>query len=141
MKKYGLKIFLLIAIVTAILSLAITQSSYYRKISKSQQLINRVYNQIFSTYVHQIDPEVFTKDAINGITEKLDPFTEFMVDDEQHNINVLSKGKYGGVGIQLSYRNNTMSVVAPMDGGPAKSAGIISGDIILKVDDIDVKKF
>ncbi len=141
MKKYGLKIFLLIAIVTAILSLAITQSSYYRKISKSQQLINRVYNQIFSTYVHQIDPEVFTKDAINGIAEKLDPFTEFMVDDEQHNINVLSKGKYGGVGIQLSYRNNTMSVVAPMDGGPAKSAGIISGDIILKVDDIDVKKF
>ncbi|GIT57386.1 MAG: hypothetical protein Ct9H300mP18_08150 [Candidatus Neomarinimicrobiota bacterium] len=72
---------------------------------------------------------------------KLDPFTEFMVDDEQHNINVLSQGKYGGVGIQLSYRNNTMSVVAPMDGGPAKSAGIISGDIILKVDNIDVKKF
>ena len=89
----------------------------------------------------RIDPEAFTKDAINGITEKLDPFTEFMVDDEQHNINVLSQGKYGGVGIQLSYRNNTMSVVAPMDGGPAKSAGIISGDIILKVDDIDVKKF
>ncbi len=141
MKKYGLKIFLPIVIVTAILSLAITQSSYYRKIGKSQQLINRVYNQIFSTYVHQIDPETFTKDAINGITQKLDPFTEYMVDDEQHNINVLSKGKYGGVGIQLSYRNNTMSVVAPMDGGPAKSAGIISGDIILKVDGIDVKKF
>ena len=141
MKKYGLKIFLPIVIVTAILSLAITQSSYYRKIGKSQQLINRVYNQIFSTYVHQIDPETFTKDAINGITQKHDPFTEYMVDDEQHNINVLSKGKYGGVGIQLSYRNNTMSVVAPMDGGPAKSAGIISGDIILKVDDIDVKKF
>ena len=141
MKKYGLKIFLPIVIVTAILSLAITQSSYYRKIGKSQQLINRVYNQIFSTYVHQIDPETFTKDAINGITQKLDPFTEYMVDDEQHNINVLSKGKYGGVGIQLSYRNNTMSVVAPMDGCPAKSAGIISGEIILKVDDIDVKKF
>ena len=56
MKKYGLKIFLPIVIVTAILSLAITQSSYYRKIGKSQQLINRVYNQIFSTYDHQIDP-------------------------------------------------------------------------------------
>ncbi|SVA98124.1 uncharacterized protein METZ01_LOCUS150978 [marine metagenome] len=130
-----------ITIVIGIFSLALTQSSYYRKISKSQELINRVYNQIFSTYVHQIDPETFTKAAINGITEKLDPFTEFMVDDEQHNINVLSKGKYGGVGIQLSYRNNTMSVVAPMDGGPAKSAGIISGDIILKVDDIDVKEY
>ncbi|GIS57348.1 MAG: hypothetical protein CM1200mP1_12860 [Candidatus Neomarinimicrobiota bacterium] len=124
MKQYGLKIFLPIAIITAIFSLAITQSSYYRKISKSQQLINRVYNQIFSSYVHQIDPEAFTKDAINGITEKLDPFTEFMVDDEQHNINVLSQGKYGGVGIQLSYRNNTMSVVAPMDGGQQKALAL-----------------
>ena len=141
MKKFELKLLLPITIVIGIFSLALTQSSYYRKISKSQDLINRVYNQIFSTYVHQIDPETFTKAAINGITEKLDPFTEFMVDDEQHNINVLSKGKYGGVGIQLSYRNNTMSVVAPMDGGPAKSAGIISGDIILKVDDIDVKEY
>ena len=141
MKKFILKLLLPIMIVIGIFSLALTQSSYYRKISKSQELINRVYNQIFSTYVHQIDPEAFTKAAINGITEKLDPFTEFMVDDEQHNINVLSKGKYGGVGIQLSYRNNTMSVVAPMDGGPAKSAGIISGDIILKVDDIDVKEY
>ena len=141
MKKFVLKLLLPITIVIGIFSLALTQSSYYRKISKSQELINRVYNQIFSTYVHQIDPEAFTKAAINGITEKLDPFTEFMVDDEQHNINVLSKGKYGGVGIQLSYRNNTMSVVAPMDGGPAKSAGIISGDIILKVDDIDVKEY
>ena len=141
MKKFILKLLLPITIVIGIFSLALTQSSYYRKISKSQELINRVYNQIFSTYVHQIDPEAFTKAAINGITEKLDPFTEFMVDDEQHNINVLSKGKYGGVGIQLSYRNNTMSVVAPMDGGPAKSAGIISGDIILKVDDINVKEY
>ena len=141
MKNFILKLLLPITIVIGIFSLALTQSSYYRKISKSQELINRVYNQIFSTYVHQIDPETFTKAAINGITEKLDPFTEFMVDDEQHNINVLSKGKYGGVGIQLSYRNNTMSVVAPMDGGPAKSAGIISGDIILKVDDIDVKEY
>ena len=141
MKNFVLKLLLPITIVIGIFSLALTQSSYYRKISKSQELINRVYNQIFSTYVHQIDPETFTKAAINGITEKLDPFTEFMVDDEQHNINVLSKGKYGGVGIQLSYRNNTMSVVAPMDGGPAKSAGIISGDIILKVDDIDVKEY
>ena len=141
MKKFVLKLLLPITIVIGIFSLALTQSSYYRQISKSQELINRVYNQIFSTYVHQIDPEAFTKAAINGITEKLDPFTEFMVDDEQHNINVLSKGKYGGVGIQLSYRNNTMSVVAPMDGGPAKSAGIISGDIILKVDDIDVKEY
>lgn len=140
MKKYFLRFILPIAIVTGAISLAVTQSSLYRQIGESQRLFNQVYNQIFSTYVDELDPEAFTKASIQSITQNLDPYTVFMVEDEQHQINVLSKGKYGGVGIQLGYRNKTMSVVAPMDGGPAKKAGIISGDVILKVNDEDVKK-
>ena len=130
MKKHFVKFILPIVIITGALSLAVTQSSFYRKVGESQRLINQVYNQIFSTYLHELDPEAFTKASINSITQNLDPYTSFMVEDEQHRVNVLSKGKYGGVGIQLGYRNKTMSVVAPMDGGPAKKAGIISGDII-----------
>ena len=140
MKKYFLRLILPIAIVTGAISLAVTQSSLYRQIGESQRLFNQVYNQIFSTYVDELDPEAFTKASIQSITQNLDPYTVFMVEDEQHQINVLSKGKYGGVGIQLGYRNKTMSVIAPMDGGPAKKAGIISGDVILKVNDEDVKK-
>ena len=140
MKKYFLRLILPIAIVTGAISLAVTQSSLYRQIGQSQRLFNQVYNQIFSTYVDELDPEAFTKASIQSITQNLDPYTVFMVEDEQHQINVLSKGKYGGVGIQLGYRNKTMSVVAPIDGGPAKKAGIMSGDVILKVNDEDVKK-
>ena len=140
MKKYLFKFFLPLAIITSVISLAVTQSSFYRKIGQSQRLFNQVYNQIFSTYVDELDPDVFTKASIQGITQNLDPYTVYMVEDEQHQINLLSKGKYGGVGIQLGYRNKTMSVIAPMDGGPAKTAGIMSGDIILKVDNEDVKK-
>ena len=140
MKKYILRLILPIAIVTGAISLAVTQSSLYRQIGQSQRLFNQVYNQIFSTYVDELDPEAFTKASIQSITQNLDPYTVFMVEDEQHQINILSKGKYGGVGIQLGYRNKTMSAVAPMDGGPAKKAGIISGDVILKVNDEDVKK-
>ena len=139
MKKYILRFILPIAIITGAVSIAVTQSSLYRKIGQSQRLFNQVYNQIFSTYVHELDPEAFTKASIQSITQNLDPYTVFMVEDEQHQVNVLSKGKYGGVGIQLGYRNKIMSVIAPMDGGPAKKAGIISGDIILKVDGEDVK--
>ncbi len=139
MKKYFIKLILTVVIITGAISLAVTQSSFYRQVGESQRLINQVYNQIFSTYLHELDPEAFTKASINSITQNLDPYTSFMVEDEQHRVNVLSKGKYGGVGIQLGYRNKTMSVVAPMDGGPAKKAGIVSGDIILKVDEEEVK--
>ena len=140
MKKYLFKLFLPLAIITVVISLAFTQSSFYRKIGESQRLFNQVYNQIFSTYVDELDPDAFTKASIQGITQNLDPYTVYMVEDEQHQINLLSQGKYGGVGIQLGYRNKTMSVIAPMDGGPAKRAGIMSGDVILKVDNEDVKK-
>ena len=138
--KRRLRVILPIIITIAITSFAITQSSFYRQIAQSQRLINQVYNQIFSTYVHELDPEAFTKASINAITQNLDPYTTFLVEDEQHTINILTKGEYGGVGIQLGYRNKTMSVVAPMDGGPAKEAGMMSGDVILKVDNEDVKK-
>ncbi len=140
MKKYLFKLIIPFAVLTAVASLAVTQSSFYRKIGQSQRLFNQVYNQIFATYVDELDPEAFTKASIQGITRNLDPYTVYMVEDEQHQVNLLSKGKYGGVGIQLGYRNKTMSVVAPMDGGPAKKAGILSGDIILMVDGEDVKK-
>ena len=120
-------------------SIAVTQSSFYRRISQSQRLFNQIYNQIFSTYLHELNPEEFTKATINSITANLDPYTSYMVEEEQHQMNILSKGKYGGVGIQLSYRNEQMIVIAPMDGGPAQTAGILSGDIILKVDDAFVK--
>ena len=134
MKKYRKKIILPLIIITVIVSIGITQSSYYRKISQSQRLINQVYNRIVSSYLHQLDPEEFSKATINSLTENLDPFTSFIVEDDQYNINILTRGKYGGVGIQLGYRNNTMSVIAPMDGGTAKKAGIISCDIIIKID-------
>ena len=118
--KRRIKIFIPIILFVGIISLAITQSSFYRQIAQSQRLINQVYSQIFSTYLHELDPEAFTKASINAITQNLDPYTTFLVEDEQHTINILTKGEYGGVGIQLGYRNKTMSVVAPMDGGPAK---------------------
>ena len=123
----------------ATLSIAFTQSDFYRKIANSQRLINQVYSQIFSTYVDQLDPEVFTRSSINSITENLDPYTTLLVEDQQYSIELLTDGKYGGVGIQLGYRNKEMTVISPMNESPAQKAGIMSGDIIKKIDDSEVK--
>ena len=132
------KIFYIIAILATI-SISFTQTDIYRKIVNSQRLINQVYSQIFSTYVDQLDPEVFTRSSINSITENLDPYTTLLVDDQQYSIELLTDGKYGGVGIQLGYRNKEMTVISPMSDSPAQKAGIMSGDIIKKIDDSEVK--
>ena len=127
-------------IVLATISIAFTQTDFYRKIANSQRLINQVYSQIFSTYVDELDPEVFTRSSINSITENLDPYTALLVEDQQYSIELLTDGKYGGVGIQLGYRNKEMTVISPMSDSPAQKAGIMSGDIIKKIDDSEVKK-
>lgn len=131
--------YLLLIVFIGTISISFTQSGFYRKIANSQSLINQVYTQIFSTYVDQLDPETFTKSSINSITENLDPYTTLLVEDEQYNINLLTDGKYGGVGIQLGYRNKEMTVISPMIDSPAQKAGIVGGDIIIKIDDTDVK--
>ena len=131
--------YLLLIVFIGTISISFTQSGFYRKIANSQSLINQVYTQIFSTYVDQLDPETFTKSSINSITENLDPYTTLLVEDEQYNINLLTDGKYGGVGIQLGYRNKEMTVISPMIDSPAQKAGIVGGDIILKIDETDVK--
>ena len=126
-------------LILATISISFTQTGIYRKIANSQRLINQVYSQIFSTYVDQLDPEVFTRSSINSITENLDPYTSFLVEDQQYSIELLTDGKYGGVGIQLGYRNKEMTVISPMSGSPAQKAGIMSGDIIKKIDNSEVK--
>ena len=131
--------YFLLLILIATISITFTQTSFYRKIANSQSLINQVYTQVFSTYVDQLDPEAFTKSSINSITENLDPYTTLLVEDEQYNINLLTDGKYGGVGIQLGYRDKEMTVISPMIDSPAQKAGIIGGDIIVKIDETDVK--
>ena len=132
------KIFYTIAILATV-SISFTQTDIYRKIVNSQRLINQVYSQIFSTYVDQLDPEVFTRSSINSITENLDPYTTLLVDDQQYSIELLTDGKYGGVGIQLGFRNKEMTVISPMNNSPAQKAGIMSGDIIKKIDESEVK--
>ena len=131
--------YLLLIVFIGTISISFTQSGFYRKIANSQSLINQVYTQIFSTYVDQLDPETFTRSSINSITENLDPYTTLLVEDEQYNINLLTDGKYGGVGIQLGYRNKEMTVISPMIDSPAQKAGIVGGDIIIKIDEADVK--
>jgi carboxyl-terminal processing protease len=65
----------------------------------------------------------------------LDPYTVYLEKEERSGIEMLTKGKYGGVGIQIGKREKVLTVISPMENSPAKRAGIISGDKIIKIDD------
>jgi len=121
-------------IVIGLFSLALTKSDVYRELARSQRLINEVYKSLITRYADRLDTEKFTKTVINNILDGLDPYTVYMEDDEKEGLDLLTKGKYGGVGINLGERDKKLTVISPIDNSPAKQKGIIAGDVILKID-------
>ena len=137
-KRYSAVFFSLLFV--SILSLAFTKSDVYRELARSQRLINEVYKSLITRYADRLDTERFTKVVINNILDDLDPYTVYMEEDEKEGLDLLTKGKYGGVGINLGVREKKLTVISPMDNSPAKRKGVISGDIIVKIDGLLTKE-
>ena len=116
-----------------------SKSDYYNEVAKSQKLIMDVYKYTVNNYADKLNLEEFTRSSIKNMVESLDPYTVYMEEDDRQSIDMLTKGKYGGVGIQISKRQGELTVIAPIDNTPAQRAGIQSADVIAKIDSIFTK--
>lgn len=122
--------------ISAVIVLAASKSDIYAEIMRSQRLVNNVYKHLIANYVDDFDIEAFTRMSIEDMVGELDPYTVFIDADDRHRLDLLTTGKYGGVGIQIGKREDQLTVIAPMDDTPAKKAGITNGDVIVKIDSI-----
>ncbi|MBI1918848.1 MAG: S41 family peptidase [Planctomycetes bacterium] len=99
-----------------------------------------VLHKVRSQYVRELSPErerKLVEDMLNGGLDRLDPHSGFITKKEYKQFTHQSKGKFGGVGIQLGYDPGTLNqltVISPMVDTPAYDAGILAGDVILKID-------
>ena len=126
-------------ILFSVVFIGAVKNDIYRQIKDSQRTINNVYKYIITHYVDDINLERFTKMSIDNMLTELDPYTVYLVDDQKSGIDMLTNGKYGGVGIQIGKRDNRITVIAPTDNSPAKEAGIQSGDVLIKIEGKDTK--
>jgi carboxyl-terminal processing protease len=104
----------------------------YFEISKNLDLLGRVYKEIAFNYVDQVDPEKFLRAGIQGMLSSLDPYTIFIDEKKIEDIDLITNGKYGGVGISIGIRGDDVTVVEVMDGYAAQRQGIRIGDIIIE---------
>lgn len=108
---------------------------YYQEIQKNVEMFGRVYQEISKKYVEEVDPDKFMKAGIDGMLATLDPYTVLMENEDNAELQIMSSGKYGGLGMRIGMRNDWPTVVEPpFDGTPAIKAGIREGDRIVKVD-------
>lgn len=110
----------------------------YDQIKKFQKLF-LVRDKLYELYDGKISDDVLVEGAIKGMTNSLeDPYTVFMNQKEFTDFNTQTEGAYTGLGLQVGVKENNIVVIAPFDDSPAKKAGILSGDIIEKVNGTDV---
>jgi carboxyl-terminal processing protease len=126
----------------AVLGIAVSYSAPLAVRDKDYELVHLfvdVLSNVEKSYVRELDPEAKRKlveDMINGGLERLDPHSAYINPRRFKQFNTESKGKFGGVGIQIStdHALGGIAVIGPLVGTPAYEAGIMAGDLIVKID-------
>ena len=108
---------------------------FYNEVSR----LNKVLSEVNRKYVEDVDPTELTDAALNGIRNILDPHTTVFSPKDYESLKVSMEGKFGGVGITISLRDNILTVISPLSGTPAFRLGIRAGDRIRKIDGKDTK--
>lgn len=101
---------------------------------RSLELLTEVLRQIEKNYVEPQDDQKLVLGAIKGMVQSLDPHSSFLSKDEHQDLLSETKGSFSGIGIEITVRDNVLTVVSPIEGSPANKAGIQAGDKIIKID-------
>ena len=98
------------------------------------ETFTNIMSIIQKNYVEEVPTKKLVEGAINGMLTNLDPHSAYLTPDLYKELQVDTKGSFGGLGIEITNRNGVLTVVAPIEDTPAYRAGIKAGDVILKID-------
>lgn len=137
MKKLLLAATVIVAAST-IASLADTRSSKM-DITRNLDIFNALVKELQTLYVDSIDAEKSVNTAINAMLNNIDPYTEYIPYKDQEDFMTMTSGEYAGVGSTIMQRDSWVYFTDPMEGSPAKKAGIKAGDKIVMIDNDSTK--
>src|SRR5689334_22902629 len=102
-------------------------------------LFGDVFERVRSDYVEKPDDSKLVESAINGMLQGLDPHSSYMDAKNFRDMQVQTRGEFGGLGIEVTMEDGLIKVVSPIDDTPAAKAGILSNDVITQLDDEQVQ--
>lgn len=108
---------------------AVQESSVYDQLDLFGDIFERVRNQ----YVEEVSTDELVTAAINGMLTSLDPHSSYLSAKDFEDMQVQTRGEFGGLGIEVTQEEGFIKVISPMDGTPAAKAGILAGDYITHV--------
>src|SRR5262245_28133886 len=106
------------------------KSELYQQLNLFGDVLERVRRD----YVEPVDEKTLIENAINGMLSSLDPHSSYMNPKTYKDMQIQTKGEFGGLGIEVTMENGVIKVVSPIDDTPASKAGLQSGDLIFALD-------
>lgn len=98
-------------------------------------LFGDVFSRVRTDYVESVEDQKLIENALNGMLMALDPHSGYMKEKEFQELKEMTKGEFGGIGIEVVGEHGVIKVITPIDDTPAFQAGIKPGDYIIEVDD------
>lgn len=98
-----------------------------------------IFGRIKANYVEPVEDKKLLENAIRGMVSGLDPHSNYLDADDYKDLQVGTKGEFGGLGIEVGMEDGFVKVIAPIDDTPAQRAGVRSGDLIVRLDETPVK--
>lgn len=133
--KRGLLLILAAALLSVFTGVVMAKRSpFQNETYENLKVFTEVLSYVEANYVEEVDANKLVHGAIRGMLRTLDPHSSFMPSDVYREMQIETEGRFGGLGIEITIRDDMLTVVSPIEGTPAFRAGIQPGDQIIKVD-------
>ncbi len=132
--------FIILNIVLTLIGLNISvshcaESTVYKKL----EVLSKVLSYVETNYIEEQKTEELIDNAVKGLLSGLDPHTVYMPPSLYREMKEDTTGEFGGVGIEISVKDEQLTVVTPIEDTPAEKAGVKAGDVILKIEGVSAK--
>ena len=129
-----IKIFLAILVLSFTMLAFIPAGDNYFEVAKNLDIFTTLFKELNTYYVDEIDPAKLVQSGISNMLQTLDPYTDFIPEEDADNFNIQTTGQYAGIGALITTINKKVYISQPYIGFPAHVAGIQVGDEIISVD-------
>ena len=114
----------------------VEQDDRYFQIVKSLDVFTTLFKEVNAYYVEEINPTELMKIGIDAMLSSLDPYTDYIPEDDIEDYRTMTTGEYGGIGAVIEKKGGINTVVMPYKNAPAARSGLLIGDQILKINNI-----
>ena len=116
----------------------VEQDDRYFQIVKSLDVFTTLFKEVNAYYVEEINPTELMKIGIDAMLSSLDPYTDYIPEDDIEDYRTMTTGEYGGIGAVIEKKGGINTVVMPYKNAPAARSGLLIGDQILKINNISL---